>query len=166
MKITDRFIGDHKTFRKLIKDIDLIDNLGDEKERRKLIRAVELFVDHLLLHAWGEETFYYPVVGKAAAASSTVADSAYMKLLDDEHHIIDTALQDVERMVKAPAIPAEWRSKYDQFKKHLLAHMAKEEEEFFPLSEKLLGQEGLENISQTLEKNRSKAPAIRIHQKL
>lgn len=165
MKITDRFIGDHKTFRKLMKDIESIENPNDEADRRRLIRLVELFVDHLLLHAWGEETFYYPEVGKAATSSKTVADAAYMKLLDDEHRSIDSVLQEVERMVKEPAVPAEWRSKYVLFKEYLVTHMTKEEEEFFPLSEKLLGKEGLEKISETLEKSRSQAPAIRIHQR-
>jgi iron-sulfur cluster repair protein YtfE (RIC family) len=166
MKITDRFIGDHKTFRKLMENIEAILNPDEEVERRKLIRSVELFVDHLLLHAWGEETFYYPEVAKAAAAANAVADAAYMKLLDDEHHSIDAILREVEAMVKEPAIRPEWRAKYDLFKKGLLSHMAKEEDEFFPLSEKLLGSEGLEKISDTLEKNRSKAPAIRIHQRI
>lgn len=166
MKITDRFIGDHKTFRKLMKDIESIQNPNDEAERRRLIRLVELFVDHLLLHAWGEETFYYPAVGKAAASEKTVPDPVYMKLLDDEHRAIDSVLNDVEKMVKEPTIPSEWRSKYDAFKQHLVAHMGKEEELLFPLSEELLGKEMLEKISDTLEKNRSKAPAIRIHQRL
>ena len=166
MKITDRFIGDHKTFRKLMREIESIQSPNDETERRRLIRLVELFVDHLLLHAWGEETFYYPEVGKAAASSKAVADSAYMKLLDDEHRSIDSVLQDVERMVKEPVVSPEWKLKYEFFKEHLVAHMTKEEEEFFPLSEKLLGKDGLEQISDTLEKNRSKAPPIRIHQRL
>jgi len=166
VKITDRFIGDHKTFRKLMKDIESIQNPMEEAERRKLIRAVELLVDHLILHAWGEETFYYPEVGKVTASSKTAADSIYMKLLDDEHREIDTVLQDVEKMVKESTVSPAWRLKYDIFRKHLLNHMTKEEEELFPLSEKLLGKEGLEKISETLEKNRSKAPAIRIHQRL
>lgn len=166
MKITDRFVGDHKTFRKLMENIESIRNPSEEADRRKLIRSVELFVDHLILHAWGEETFYYPEVAKAAASAKSVADSAYMKLLDDEHRAIDTVLQEVEKMVKEAAVSPEWRSKYDVFKEHLVSHMTKEEEELFPLSEKLLGKEGLEKISETLEKNRSKAPAIRIHQRL
>lgn len=166
MKITDRFIGDHKTFRKLIKDIESIQNPGEEAERRKLIRAVELFVDHLLLHAWGEETFYYPAVAKAAASSNSVADAAYMKLLDDEHHAIDAILAEVEKAVKEFPISSGWRAKYETFKGQLVAHMAKEEEELFPLSESLLGKAGLENISSALEQNRSKAPAVRHHQKL
>ena len=166
MKITDRFVGDHKTFRKLMKEIESIQNPNEDADRRRLIRLVELFVDHLLLHAWGEETFYYPEVGKAAASSKTVADSAYMKLLDDEHRSIDSVLQDVERMVKEAVVSPQWKSQYDLFKEHLVAHMTKEEEEFFPLSEKLLGKEGLERISDTLERNRSKAPSIRVHQRL
>jgi iron-sulfur cluster repair protein YtfE (RIC family) len=166
VKITDRFVGDHKTFRKIMNDIELIPTSMDEAHRRKLIRSLELFVDHLLLHAWGEETFFYPEVAKAAVLSEPVADAAYMKLLDDEHHHIDTTLRDVEAMVKAASAPAQWRPKYEVFKQHLVAHMTKEEQEFFPLSERLLGKEGLEKISQTLEQNRNRAPAVRIHQKI
>src|SRR5690349_12451511 len=122
-------------------NIEAIQNPNEEMDRKKLIRLVELFVDHLLLHAWGEETFYYPEVANAAAAANAMADAAYMKLLDDEHHSIDAILRDVERMVKEPATRPDWRAKYDLFKKGLLSHMAKEENEFFPLSEKLLGPE-------------------------
>jgi hemerythrin-like domain-containing protein len=149
-----------------MKDIESIQDPHDEAERRKLIRAVELFVDHLMLHAWGEEMFYYPEVGKAAASSTSVADSIYMKLLDDEHRVIDAVLADVEKMIKESATSPGWKTKYAVFKEHLVAHMTKEEEELFPLSEKLLGKEGLEKISETLEKNRSKAPAVRIHQRI
>src|SRR5688572_15876331 len=118
MKITDRFVGDHKTFKKLMREIESIQSPNVEADRRKLIRLVELFVDHLLLHAWGEETFYYPEVAKAASSSKTVADSAYMKLLDDEHRSIDSVLQEVEKLVKSSASPAEWTPKYELFKEH------------------------------------------------
>ena len=41
--------------------------------------------------------------------------------------------------------------------------MKKEEEELFPLSEKMLGVEKLEELSQTLEKHRNDAPKVRLH---
>ena len=162
MKITDRFIGDHKTFRKLMADIDSIEDTADAAQRRRLVRLTELFVDHLLLHAWGEDTFYYPAVAKAAGPGKPITES-YMRLLDEEHKTIDAALKAVETLIKQTPASTAWKDRYAEFKAGLSAHMKKEEEQLFPLSEKLLGAPALEKISSDLEKRRNEAPPIRRH---
>lgn len=160
MKITDRFIGDHKTFRKLLGEIDLL-AASPSPDRKRLIRLVELFVDHLILHAWGEETFYYPAV--AARAEKPPLTRAYMTLLDEEHAVVDRVARRLESEARRVPLDAEWKASFAEFRKGLSDHMEKEESELFPLSETLLGVEALEEISRVLETRRSEAPKIRIH---
>src|SRR5262245_10349943 len=130
MKITDRFIGDHKTFRKLISDLDRLPKAVEDAEHRRLVRLAELFVDHLMLHAWGEETFYYPQI----AAPGGNIDPTTHERLDQEHAEVDVLARQVETEARKPAGGA-WREYYDQFKSELLKHMNEEEQTLFPQSE-------------------------------
>ena len=164
MKITDRLVGDHKTFRKMLADLDAIADVKPAaRDSRRLIRLVELFVDHLMLHAWCEDTFYYPVIRGALPGAPAPITANYMDHLDNEHHTVDGYLERLEREVKANPPVASWPQTYALFSKGLLAHMKKEEEELFPLSEQFLGTPKLEEISKELEKHRAQAPAVRLH---
>jgi hemerythrin-like domain-containing protein len=160
LKITDRFIGDHKTFKKLIKDIDAL-AASETPDQKRLVRFVELFNDHLLLHDWGEKTFFYSAV--AAKAGTPPLTKEYMRRLDEEHAHIDAAGRRMEDEAKATPAHSGWKASYDDFKRALMAHMDKEEGELFPLSETLLGVPALEEISKDVERRRSEAPKIRRH---
>ena len=165
MKITDRLIGDHKTFRKMIADLETIANAKPaERDRRKLLRLVELFKDHLLLHAWFEDTFYYPAISAGLdPARAPRLNAAYMSHLDHEHKTVDGYIDRLEDEVKAnPPVPW-WPQTFALFQRGLESHMRREEEELFPWSEDLLGAEKLEALSLEMEKNRAKAPPIRTH---
>jgi hemerythrin-like domain-containing protein len=164
MKITDRLVGDHKTFRKMLADLDaIVAQKPSQRDPRRLLRLVELFVDHMMLHAWCEDTFYYPVVRDALTQAPPPLSVTYMDHLDSEHRTVDGYLERLEMDVKAGPPLAHWPQTYALFSKSLLAHMRKEEEELFPLSEKLLGPSILEAISQELEKRRKEAPPVRMH---
>jgi hemerythrin-like domain-containing protein len=164
MKITDRFVGDHKTFRKLIRDIGQIaGNKPEGWDMKRVVRLVELFKDHLILHAWGEDTFYYPVIRSRVPDKSPVIDKVYMDRLDQEHKSIDEFMDQLERQVKETPVAVEWPRTFQSFVDGLVAHMEKEENELFPFSEGLLGVAGLEEISNEIERRRRDAPAIRRH---
>ena len=164
MKITDRLVGDHISFRKMLKDLDAIaDQPAGERNLKRLIRLAELFVDHLMLHAWCEDTFYYPAVRAALPGAPAPLTKNYMDHLDEEHRTVDGYLERLEQEVKTSPPVVSWPQTYALFSKGLQAHMRKEEDELFPLSEKLLGAKTLEEISQELERNRKSAPAVRIH---
>lgn len=164
MKITDRFVGDHKTFRKLIRDIGDIAALPPEKrDARRIVRLVELFKDHLILHDWGEETFYYPVVRARAENAEGVGNHAYISAMDADHRGLDEMIDEVEAQVKRTPPPAGWPALFSAFANGLAAHMDKEETELFPFSERLLGADALERISVVLESRRNEAPPIRRH---
>lgn len=164
MKITDRFIGDHKTFQKLIRDISsLAGKKPAEWDSKRIIRLVELMKDHLVLHAWGEETFYYPVVKEKIPINGPLINTAYMEHLDEEHKVIDRLVDQLELQVKESPMSARWPDTYQAFIIKLADHMEKEENEMFPFSEGLLGKNGLAELSNELERRRHEAPAIRRH---
>lgn len=160
MKITDRFVGDHKTFRKLIGDLDRMPaRLENETDQRRVVRLVELFVDHLMLHAWGEEIFFYPKLAEAGDAFEPQA----ARRLTHEHGDIDEGARQVEGEARKPA-GGEWRAHYDRFKADLVAHMTEEEQKLFPTCERILGAPALEAMSSELERRRREAPPVRRHQ--
>ena len=164
MKITNRLVGDHLTFRRMLKELDhLADHPANIRDNLKLARTVEIFKDNLALHAWIEDTFYYPVVRENLTKESAPLTHTYMDHLDQEHHHVDSYLDQLEEEVKRQPPATYWPQTFALFAKGLLAHMKKEEEELFPLSEKLLGVDKLEELSQTLEKRRSEAPKARLH---
>ena len=164
MKITDRFIGDHKTFRKLIGDISQIAGKKPaEWDQKRLVRLIELFKDHLILHAWGEETFYYPAVKGRVPVNAPIIIKAYLDRLDLEHRAVDGLIDKLERQVKETPVSPTWSETYQSFITGLVAHMDKEENELFPFSEDLLGKQGLDDISTELEKRQKEAPAVRRH---
>jgi hemerythrin-like domain-containing protein len=164
MKITDRFVGDHKTFRKLMGDISqMAGKKSAEWDAKRLVRLVELFKDHLVLHAWGEETFFYPAVKNKAPANGPLINKTHMDRLDQEHRTIDGLVDQLERQVKATPVSDAWPDTYQAFAAELAAHMDKEENELFPFSEGLFGKDGLDELSNELERRRKEAPAIRRH---
>lgn len=158
MKITDRFIGDHKTFRKMIADIqDLTGTALASPDRAKLARLSLLFKDHLVIHAWFEDAFFYPAVrSEIQGRPRPPVTLGYLDELEKEHKTIDGDMDRLERDINA--LSATWPQTFSAFRKGLESHMRKEEEELFPTSEQLLGADGLENLSTEMEKHRSKAP--------
>jgi hemerythrin-like domain-containing protein len=168
MKITQRLTGDHITFRKMLGDLNVIaDKPAASRPMPQLIRLVELFKDHLQLHAWCEDTFYYPPVRAAVDQKPfPPLNRVYMDHLDEEHKTVDGYLDRLEQEVKAQPPLGTWPQTYALFSKGLMAHMKKEEEELFPLSEQLLGVDQLEQFSQNLEKRRAEAPRARLHTRL
>jgi len=153
MKITERLAGDHRTFRKFLSELDQIaDQPAGQWDRNRLGRLTLLFKDHLSIHAWAEDTFYYPEVRKHLTSSSGRLTVAYMDHLDQEHRQIDAALDRLENELKNSPTSTTWPQMYALFSKGLQAHMRKEEEELFPLSEELLGAPTLEMISNALAK--------------
>jgi hemerythrin-like domain-containing protein len=165
MKITQRLVGDHISFKKMLQELDAIaDTPAPQRDNSRLIRQVELLKDHLAIHAWCEDTFYYPAVRHAIQKTPYPPLSrAYMDHLDDEHKTVDRYLDHVEQNVKHQPTIQSWPQTYALFSKGLRAHMKKEEEELFPLSEELLGADTLEALSTELEKHRSEAPRARFH---
>src|SRR5690242_14377015 len=129
MKITDRMLEDHKTFRKIIAEINLvIEAPAPSRDQQRLIRLMEIFKDHLKLHAWSEDTFYYDVVRtqviKTPLPPLTID---YMDSLLNDHRRIDESLDLLQKGLGTPSFPGTWPQLYASFCRSLLIHMKKEE---------------------------------------
>lgn len=164
VKITDRLIGDHKTFRKMLFELGQLagDPVGPS-EAARLVRLAELIKDHQTIHSWAEDHFFYPAVRAVLPKAPAPLCFRYMDQLDDEHEAIEAALDRLERQVRHHPPAPGWSDTYALFFHELQTHMKKEEEDLFPLSERLLGDKALEQLSRTLEENRHQAPPIRLH---
>ncbi len=165
MKITDRLVGDHKTFRKMLADIEVIHKQPPvDRDAKKLIRIVELFKDHLMLHAWFEDQFYYPAIVKDIERfSQGPITRVYVNHLDHEHKTIDGYVDRLEVEVKSQPPVSTWPQTHSLFSHGLQSHMKKEEEELFPESERVLGASRLVELSDEIERHRSEAPKVRMH---
>lgn len=164
MKITDRLIGDHKTFRKMLADLGVLCSVPEAADQRRLVRLAELFNDHLVIHAWFEDTFYYPAVRQGL--DPTVEPHitlAYLEELEEKHRAIDGHIARLEVEVKSRPLLAGWPGTYALFHSGLQAHMKKEEDRLFPASERLLGARRLEDLALEMERRRAEAPKIRRH---
>jgi hemerythrin-like domain-containing protein len=168
MKFTDRLIGDHKTFRKMIADIEEIyRQVPDQRDGKKLVRTVELFKSHLLIHAWAEDRFYYPAISKEIERfKGSPINSAYMNHLDHEHKTVDGYLDRLLEEVRSQPIVRSWPQTFALFQHGLSAHMRKEEEELFPESERVMGADRLIELSHELERHRGEAPKVQMHTRL
>jgi len=165
LKITDRLIGDHKTFRKMSGDIDaIVKSPPAQRDVRRLIRLVELFKDHLVVHAWFEDRYFYPELRRALTRGApSEITPAYMDHLDHEHKTVDGYVDRLEREVKGVPPSFGWPQTFALLFHGLKSHMRKEEEELFPAADALLGSERLEALSVEMERHRSEAPRIRAH---
>lgn len=165
MKIIDRFVNDHQAFRKLIRDIGQEAGKNpDEWDQKRIIYLVELFKDHLIIHAWKEETFYVPAVRASLPAGGSIVTKVTMDQLDAEHQVVDGLMDQLERQVRERPMSPSWRTTFQSFIDGLSAHMEKEETELFPFSEGLLGKERLEAMANELNQRKSEAPSL-IHQR-
>lgn len=165
MKITERMAEDHKTFRKMISELDTAAaSIQAGGEKKRLVRIVELFGDHLAIHSWGEDRFYNPAVREMVPKlpKGSWLTAAYMELLQKEHVALEKLAQRLEQEVKSSPMTPGWLETYGVLCQNLLAHIKKEEEDLFPLSEIVLGKDQLEKLSTQLELHRAEAPKSRI----
>jgi iron-sulfur cluster repair protein YtfE (RIC family) len=161
VKITDRFIGDHKTFRKILFEIGQLagDPIGPAESAR-LTRLVELLKDQLLVHTWAEGHVYFPAI-RAVLPKAPDVCLDILAQLKEEHETIEVVLNQLEQLIRHhPSSPA-WSETYVVFFHELQSHMRNEERDLFPLSERLLGEEDSELLFRSLEDNHDKIPSTR-----
>ncbi|MBI4397035.1 MAG: hemerythrin domain-containing protein [Elusimicrobia bacterium] len=160
MKITDRLSGDHKSFQKIIQQLEsAIDAPPQARDPKQVIRLVELLKRHVALHAWFEDAYYYPAVRKEIARARhpemTVED---MEALEKEHQAVDEQLDRLEKEANLRPLLGTWPLAFRSFCRYLSAHMRKEEEVLFPLSEKLMGAERLKTLAREVDAHRVQSP--------
>ena len=128
---------DHDRHREMLAKIG--DTSGDSEERRKL---------------W--DAFFYDVSAHAAAEEETF----YSKLISDEdgqpearhsvaeHKEVDDLIEEInETEFSSPT----WLTKFKEMRERYEHHIEEEEEDIFPVAEKVMGKDGNEKIGSAFD---------------
>jgi hemerythrin-like domain-containing protein len=160
MKITERLTADHRMFRKIIREVDGFTRKRLTKaDKDRLVRLVSLLKRQLSAHAWFEDMFFYPVLREAVETGDSLPQGTlFMSVLDREHKAIEDRLGLLLAQLESETAFARWPRTFSFFFQELMAHMGKEENTLFPLAEKSLGAEVLEDLSRKADRHRSGPP--------
>jgi hemerythrin-like domain-containing protein len=135
-KATDALLNDHKMIRKLLGDFQF-DNPRFSEIGLTLHRIV-------LAHAWFEDQIFLPALDHKELLQKCFTDEIL------KEHLDINALIGLVR--KTPADQKRVRAAYRlQLITLLDTHFKKEEDALFPLAEKILDQEGLNELGETMK---------------
>ncbi len=127
----------------------LLEKISDTTERAGVTRQ-EVFAKLKLLldaHAHMEETIYYPVVEAAKATHKITLEGI------EEHAVVKTLLQELEQEDHQTE---QWTAEFKVLKENLEHHVKEEEEDMFPKSRKILGEEKLLELGTAMQADKEK----------
>ncbi len=142
-KATDSLLADHQMIRKLLGGFH-VDSPRFAEIGKTLDRVVRL-------HAWYEDTIFIPVLRREPLFAAR-----YLDELGTEHKDIDHLMGLVVQSGVTPSLALE--ATLRQFRAVLETHLTKEEDALFPLAEKILTSEGLNQISAEMDRRHPPAP--------
>src|SRR5688572_6020866 len=129
-KATDQLLKDHKMVRKTLEGFSL-----DNPRFPEILKTAHRII---VAHAWFEDAIFLP-----AFEAEPLLEKRFTAEIAQEHKDMDFLLK---RLRKTPtARNAEMGSLLLQFRSVLDAHFKKEEDALFPLAERILDEEGLNN---------------------
>jgi len=138
MKATDLLKKQHKQVKALFKKVDKTEN---PRERRQLMDQIE---QELKMHTKIEEQIFYPAV---RGIDSKKAEEMYMEALE-EHHVVDLVLAELPKVDPADE---RFHAKMTVLSELVEHHADEEEDEMFPMCEKKLGKERLQELGAQME---------------
>lgn len=143
MKATDAMLADHKMIRKLTSEMRL--------DNPRFAQIAESAHRILTGHAWFESRIFFPAVEKSPMLARRFTDDLYR-----EHDDIDALID----LVRDPATdPAHLDGYLRQFRSMVDTHFAKEEDVFFPLTERILDSEGLNRLGEEMRLRQAESRA-------
>ena len=138
MKATDLLKKQHKSVKALFKKVE---NTEDARRRRQLMEQI---ANELKIHTKIEEEIFYPAVRE-------VGTSKAEKLVDEsfeEHHVVDLVLAELPKVDPEDDRFAAKMTVLSELVEH---HADEEEEEMFPMCEKKLGRERLQQLGEQMQ---------------
>ena len=140
IKATDALLKDHLLINKILEQFT-IDNPRFDHICRTLHRAV-------LSHAWFEDEIFLPAIEAEPLLFRRFTDEIYQ-----EHQDIDALLK---LLRKTPSGKPKELEFYSQELRVLLStHFKKEEDALFPLTERLLSEEGLLELGEEMKRRQT-----------
>ncbi len=101
----------------------------------------------VLGHAWFEDQIFLP-----AFEAEPLLESRFVKEISQEHKDLDHLLKLLRKTHLAKRMEMEFTS--TQFKALLTTHLLKEEDGLFPLTERILDEEGMNNLGAEMERRK------------
>ena len=138
MKATDLLKKQHKSVKALLKEVEKTE---DGRRRRQLMEQI---AGELKIHTRIEEEIFYP-------AAREIGTSKVEELVDEsleEHHVVDLVLAELP---KVDPEDERFAAKMTVLSELVLHHAEEEEEELFPLCEKKLGRERLQQLGEQMQ---------------
>jgi len=139
-KATDQLLKDHKMIRKALEGFSL--------ENPRFSHILKTLHRIILAHAWFEDSVFLP-----AFEAEPLLERRFTQEIIQEHKDIDYLLKLIRRtpLQKEQEIQAYTL----QFRAVLDAHFKKEEDGLFPMAERILDEEGLNNLGNEMERRKT-----------
>ena len=137
MKATDLLKKQHRQVEKLFKEAEK----AQPRQRRQLMDQI---AEQLKLHTRIEEEIFYPAVRELGTSKA----EEMMNEALEEHHVVDLVLAEL------PDIDPEderFEAKMTVLSELVQHHVEEEEGEVFPMAEKKLGAERIQELGQQME---------------
>jgi hemerythrin-like domain-containing protein len=139
MKATDLLKKQHKSVKALFKKLERTE---DGEQRRQLMDRVAA---ELTLHTKLEEDLFYPAVREVRTSKTEeMVDEAY-----EEHHVVKLVLGELPRLDPEDERFGAKMTVLSELVEH---HVEEEEGEMFPMCEKKLGKERLQELGREMER--------------
>lgn len=145
MKATDQLLKDHKMIRKTLEGFSL-----DNPRFPHLLKTLHRIV---LGHAWFEDVIFLP-----AFQAEPMLEKRFVREIVQEHQDIDHLLKLLKKT--PPAKREELESYLIQFRAVLDTHFLKEEEALFPIAERILDSEGMNNLGLEMERRKTEVRGL------
>ena len=138
MKATDLLKKQHKSVKALFKKVE---NTEDARRRRQLMDEI---ANVLKIHTKIEEEIFYPAVREIGTSKAEeMIDESY-----EEHHVVDLVLAELPKVDPEDERFAAKMTVLSELVQH---HADEEEEEMFPMCEKKLGRERLQQLGEQMQ---------------
>jgi hemerythrin-like domain-containing protein len=138
MKATDLLKKQHKSVKALFKQVE---DTEDGRRRRQLMDEI---ANELKMHTQMEEEIFYPAVREIGSSKAEeMVDESY-----EEHHVVDLVLAELPNVDPEDERFAAKMTVLSELVEH---HADEEEDEMFPMAEKKLGKERLQQLGEQME---------------
>ena len=138
MKATDLLKKQHKNVKALFKKVE---NTEGGRQRRQLMDQI---ANELKIHTKIEEEIFYPAVRELGTSKAEeMIDEAF-----EEHHVVDLVLAELP---KVDPEDERFQAKMTVLSELVEHHVEEEEKEMFPMAEKKLGRERMNELGQMME---------------
>ena len=139
MTAIDILKKDHRKVDDLFTQIE-----SDGSDKQRIFGQI---YNELTLHSQAEETFFYPELELSSETSGDVQHSY------KEHQQVKDLLEDLSSSDPNAAV---WMTRLNELKESVQQHVEEEENELFPKSERVLGQQKLDDIGRKIEQLKKK----------